>query len=323
MDVMHGGKSWDTATGFLFIGDPHLSSIRPGSRKKEDWIAVCLDKVKQAIDIANDRNAIPIFLGDMFHKGTENNNKLKNGLLEILASANHKPIVNVGNHDLKETELTDDLAIVMLKASRVAYVIDQITAFEINNFCLVIIPYGKEIPKELPRYNKTVLVTHDDFYFDGGYPGSIKPFEISGVAAVVNGHVHGFQKPTKIGDTIWYNPGTILRRNIDEQEHKPAVMFMDFAGNVTMIPLAVKHDVFNQDVPHVLEPEKQIARTKFVKALQAVVQYDRERTEDGSAIMQTLDELLNQKKVDPVVDNFVRLLCQAAIEPEKRGLLGL
>ena len=71
------------AGGLLFIGDPHLGSIKPGRRKDVDFGATVLGAVAQAIAVANARRLVPVFLGDIFDRPHEEDERLKTGIGNI------------------------------------------------------------------------------------------------------------------------------------------------------------------------------------------------------------------------------------------------
>ena len=57
-------KTFKKYNGLLFVGDPHLWSLSPGTRIDVDmsFAEVVLDKINQAIDIALEHNLFLVFL---------------------------------------------------------------------------------------------------------------------------------------------------------------------------------------------------------------------------------------------------------------------
>lgn len=58
--------------GLTFVGDPHLTSRRPGSRQDEDFPGTVLDKIDQGARHAVEKDHHLFFLGDLYHSDREN-----------------------------------------------------------------------------------------------------------------------------------------------------------------------------------------------------------------------------------------------------------
>src|SRR5690606_30464477 len=85
------------ARGFLFIGDPHVSSVRPG-RRTDDYASSVLGKLEQAALIAHERRLVPVILGDLIHRDNESSVALITRLMAVLAKFPCVPLVLEGNH---------------------------------------------------------------------------------------------------------------------------------------------------------------------------------------------------------------------------------
>src|ERR1700736_2930820 len=92
--------------GFLFVGDPHVSSKRPG-RRIDDYVASVIGKLRLAGEIARERDLVPVILGDLFHRARENDLPLLSQLLDVFNGYPMPPVVLGGNHDKQETQLRD------------------------------------------------------------------------------------------------------------------------------------------------------------------------------------------------------------------------
>ena len=64
-------------SGIIFIGDPHITSRKPG-RRKDDFEQAILGKLQESINIANSNDCQPIILGDLFDRPKESSEALKN-----------------------------------------------------------------------------------------------------------------------------------------------------------------------------------------------------------------------------------------------------
>ena len=216
--------------GILFIGDPHVSSVRPG-RRKDDYLASVIGKLRKASEICWERSLRPLILGDLFHRAKENHLPTLAQLFEVLGNFPVQPLVLGGNHDKNGTLLQDADALSLFAQTGVIEVLDgpcrAWCTIETPEGPLQIwgAPYGTEIPDviEAEGEGPVVLVTHHDLAFQGAYPGAQLLKEIRGCDMVVNGHMHFTTPSVKKGATWWHNPGNIEPISIDCREHKPAV----------------------------------------------------------------------------------------------------
>lgn len=288
----------------IFIGDPHITFRRPARRLDENFLEVGLNKIDQAIDLCNKNNAQPVFTGDLFEYACEPNSRkaseMLTGLSCVLSKSIHKPLAVLGNHDLKETMLTPDTHFSVMESANLLQILDQdIRRFIIvgsegkQNIALSAVPYGSPLPDHVERdENDDVffLVTHHDLEFEDAYPNAIPLHEIKGVDHVINGHMHLYQKSIMAGQTMWHNPGNIIRRTIDEKDHTPNVLYFDGFG-LKNIELSYKSKdlVIDQSGYQVQkeEPTCEEGYSEFVKALEST-EGDHEQSEDAGHIKQTI-----------------------------------
>ena len=122
--------------GVLVIGDPHVGSRRPGRRKDAVWPQAVLGKLERCVAIANERQLAVVILGDLFDRPVETDVALKNQLIRVLKGFHHRPIVNVGNHDIQHTTLTDGDSLALLGLCDVVDVVAAsapVTEFQIGS----------------------------------------------------------------------------------------------------------------------------------------------------------------------------------------------
>jgi hypothetical protein len=228
--------------GLLFIGDPHLSSRRPGRRTDRDFAGTVLDKLAQAMTIARVNDWQPIILGDLFDRGGDNDLLMLTRLLRLLRThaelGGAVPFCLVGNHDLRDADLADDTAMGLLRETALIRILETGETPEVITIPgnapvahLLPVSYGKDraslsgIAQALKGAADTpvIALTHEDFDFQGAYPGASIMEEIPGVDMVVNGHMHKPAPWVRRGKTIWCNPGNITRMSVDCEEFPPAV----------------------------------------------------------------------------------------------------
>lgn len=220
------------AQGLLFVGDPHLGSIKPGRRRDVDFGATVLDAILQAVALANRRRLVPVFPGDIFDRPYEEDERLKTRLTRILAGCWTRPIVNTGNHDKANDLLEDCDSLALLAAGGTIEVVrigGPVGIFRIGELTVGLgaTPYGQVIPRNVSGLfgdvDTVVWVTHHDVAFEGDYPGALEPHPIEGCAIVVNGHMHLRKPLVTCGATVWFNPGNITQTAVDALDHIPAV----------------------------------------------------------------------------------------------------
>ena len=137
--------------GLLVIGDPHVGSRRPGRRKYAAWPDPILAKLERCVALANARDLVPVILGDLFDRPVEPDVALKAQLVRILQGFRHRPLVNVGNHDMTHTTLSDGDSLALLglcDVIDVAPACGPVATLAIGGHRLGIgmTPYGQPIP---------------------------------------------------------------------------------------------------------------------------------------------------------------------------------
>ena len=245
------------ANGFLFIGDVHLTSRKP-DRRHDDYAQNVLKKLEFVIKIANEKKYVPVFLGDIFHYANEASKAVETALMRVLRKSWTPPFSNVGNHDISHKILCDDDSLALLGESGVLTLAKMAGpagyfSFQGYKVGLYFVPYGQIIPKtvrgEFEPNVPVVMVTHHDIAFDGAYPGAHLPHVIDGCELVVNGHIHLEKDAIEVGDTRWFNPGSLTRTAIDAITHTPTVWSdaVDTDRTLGIYPWEVEHkkDVFD------------------------------------------------------------------------------
>lgn len=293
------------ADGLLFIGDPHISSRKPGRRTDADFGATVLGKVEFLIDVCNERRLIPVFLGDMFDTPVEEDERLKTRLARILRRSWTLPLSNVGNHDIRNALLTDEDSLAMLAETGIIKVCVHSGAFETvriggKTVGIGATPYGQDIPMDARPYfgnvDSIIWLTHHDIAFENPYPGAMAAQAIAGCKLVVNGHMHLRKNYLRVGGTVWFNPGNITRQAIDAIEHVPAAHALLATGNLERIEVPHERAVFDLtgkliravspgEVP---PPADEAGESAFVSLLQADSSLEMKKSDDGSILLEEI-----------------------------------
>lgn len=327
------------AQGLLFIGDPHLGSIKPGRRRDVDFGATVLDAISQAIALANGRRLVPVFPGDIFDRPYEEDERLKTRLTRILAGCWTRPIVNTGNHDKANDLLEDCDSLALLAAGGTISVVrigGPVGIFRIGELTVGLgaTPYGQVIPRDVSglfeSVDTVVWVTHHDLALEGSYPGALEPHPIEGCAIVVNGHMHLRKPLVTCGATVWFNPGNITQTAVDALDHVPSVFELTSdceivahrldlptgtdAFDLTGLQVApVKAGAAPGEAPRSILVEPQTP-SAFVELLKSQDALDLGRSGDGSLLREAIDARFEADATPPDVRAAILALWARASE---------
>lgn len=263
-----------TCKGLLFVGDPHMTCVRPGRRIEENFLEVVLDKIRQAREIAEQNDLFMIFPGDL----TDNAGQKKDHTNKVVEDPNlmipgfaqamnfRESMTLPGNHDLEEVSVTANTTLGALHRLKLIHLMEPagpFAIFDIDGQKVGVggTPYGKAIPPDVrgafdESVDKVVWVTHSLFVFDQKIPGLSDPPEILGCDMVVNGHDHTTQKSRQIGCTEWHNIGNITRLKVDAANHVPSVWQWDPVNGMKQHVLRYNKHAFNMEGLQVQPDEK-------------------------------------------------------------------
>ena len=319
----------NSALGFLFIGDPHVSSRRIG-RRKDDYLASVLEKLAACAVLCVRHKLVPVILGDLFHRNDDNSLKMLNRLIRVLKTFPVVPWVLEGNHDKEQTSLTEEDALALVELAGAVRVASQEALIAEYSFSGQAVrlwgcPYGAAIPTELaPFAGKTVMVTHHDMAFGSTYPGALPLAEVLGCETVVNGHMHDTKPFVKAGATWWCNPGNIEPLSIDLAAHVPCAWEWrpEFDEGV-LLPHALPHglDLFDftglqveassaADAVSSLAPQA----SKFALLLGEQTALDAAKTDDASVMLQDLTEVLAASGVSAATQQLMQAVAAGVVD---------
>lgn len=338
--------------GLLFIGDPHVSALRPGRRKDEDYAATTLGKLGQSLAIARAHGYLPYCLGDLTDKPLVSDladrarrRSILTQLIRVLMD--HDLRVVVGNHDLKETRLTDDTVLSALQEARIIKVIDRPCVYERRVFpsangpvtvAVCAVPYGYDIPRDIRELEgvshevepvqageRAILITHHNIDFKDGatYPGAMNPHPIKGCELVVNGHIHLQKPPFRAGRTTWFNPGNIIRQRLDAVDHIPSVWGWtpDEGLKQYVLDHRPKAEVFDFTGHQVKAaaglpvPQKSL----FVELLKASESLESSQTDQGDLLAEEMEQLFQAMSTPEEVQRVVNDLFCLAVQQAQDG----
>jgi hypothetical protein len=315
-----------TCNGILVIGDPHVGSRRPGRRTDEAWPRPVMAKLERCVAIANERDLVPVILGDLFDRAVERDVMLMSQLIRVLQGFRRRPIVNVGNHDIAHTMLSDGDSLALLGLCDVVDVVaasGPVATLTIGGrrLGLGMTPYGQAIPHDVtgafPDAQRVAWFTHHDIAFDAAYPGAVPPHGVCGCDFVVNGHVHKTQKPIEAAGTRWHNPGNIARQSVDLKDHVPRAWILDPDGALDPEILPHASDVFDLTgrlVEAASETRVAAVESAFVSLLQAQSPAQVRRSDDGALVREEIEARFSDNGASHAVKAIVRSLLDEAVE---------
>ena len=330
--------------GLLFVGDPHLWSLKPERRLDSNFAETVLNKIENAVKIANEKNLYLIFLGDLFHKKEECNITMLTKLSRILRKLKHSPATVEGNHEKSQTKLSDDVALSLLRENHTIYTMEENSLwakfyFNDGTECYVGgTPYGEKIPKEVLLPNKEkdnipiIWLTHHNLDFGESYPGVIKVEEIKGVSMLVNGHIHKTKKPMTLGKMKAHNPGNITRLSKDCVDHIPAVWEWNPSLNWDLEPHMIEYhkvvfDMSDSQINVEVLPEKVNAEitpqqtSQFVAKMNDFnVNFDATKTDDGTVIKENISALVKAMNLDKEFLDEMFAIAEETIATEQQKL---
>lgn len=325
MEFLKGIYNFENYDGLLFVGDPHISSYKPGTRLDKNFTDTVLDKLQQAVDICLTYNLYMVILGDLFDDDSDHDVLMLTKLIRLFKKLPNPPLTIIGNHEKTQHILTDDTFTAVMREAGVLHTIEKTQywgRFKINNefFYIGGTPYGQEIPDDVTQYidkslteimSYTIWLTHHDLAIGAYYPGCIMPKPIQGCDIVVNGHDHTTKDPVVIGNTTYFNPGNITRMSIDKKDHVPQVWAWTPKNKRKLEPFALKYnkDIFNLTGRQVTVVENKLTtqqleqkESKFSQLLTQTAQqqkHSEDITSDGSVVEENIKVLSSALTIDP------------------------
>lgn len=256
------------------------------------------------------------FLSDVSNGSDEQQTKLYSNILKTQSRS--------AIHHLKASKL-----IVLADSS--GYIGSVKTSFGVD-YNLFGTPYGEPVPHEIncDFDGRNFLITHHDFDFGLGlsYRNCEKMHPIENCYMVVNGHIHDFKKVQSVGDTLWFNPGNILRLSKDLEGHVPSVFsftenesqeLFDDTGCEKIKRYTLKYDkkVFrtNEALDEINRNLKQarnsgavVSRSSFAEQLSAMINAEKNGVSTDEVIASYIKELDDSIEKDILLELYSKVV---------------
>lgn len=295
--------------GFLFIGDPHLSSRVPGFRR-DDYPRVALTKLAWCLDYAREHRLLPALLGDLFDVPRENANWL---LSELITLLRRQFVLAVhGNHDCRENALVEHDSFHVLVAAGSLFLLDHEHLWRgtINRRAVIVggSSWGQELPDSFDGDGALVVwMAHHDLQIPGYDDGRILAAPRPGIDLLINGHIHRRLEALSAGPTLYLNPGSLLRtrRSDASRSHVPSALRVEIAPQGCAPEfITVPHQPFEEVFhPEIVDEPEQPGVSSFVRALDEL---RKRRTQSGAGLFEFLNANLSQFQ-PPVAREILRL----------------
>lgn len=216
-------ESQESYRGVLFFTDPHLAATPPFERR-EGYLEHVLAKISSCLELARERQLLPVLLGDLFHRNPGDVRRLLRRTFEVLgpyAGTKFRPWVLQGNHDQWEGASQEDSSLAVTALAGMIHLMDVSGVhcrFEAAGHRVVLggTPYGAAFPEAVDsgvRGDAEYVLwgSHCGMGFRDVARKYPPLYEIPGVDWVVNGHLHWPQPTVQLGMTRWSNIGGMTR----------------------------------------------------------------------------------------------------------------
>lgn len=346
---------YEGASGFLYIGDPHLMSKSPNRRLEEDHeiIHVTTDKLAQSIEKANELNAIAVITGDLFTYAKDSRALLMTLAMRALKKAKHPVLCLPGNHDILANEVTDDTALAAIAESGLLTLFPEacgpvgtfvfgdkvvglggVVHSQIVDGVMCSQPIPEDVTDWFEAVDEVVLITHHDIAFDGAYPGSLDVYPVNGCKLIINGHMHSTKVPLRAGDTWWVNIGNIFRQTIADAKHVPSVWFWKPGMDVPeQHKLRYVVEVFDWTgklgkaaaggslIPEMGDDDEDKASYSFVTELSAAIGSEMPKSHDAGILLEDIESVKEETKpkddVVTIINSLHKLVSKQSISEDQ------
>jgi len=242
---------------FLYYTDPHLS-VRCPVYRIDDYSTSLIAKLEEVYDIAEKNNADFVLCGgDFFNSHSIFSFGLINNIIDVLNNSNLDTYSIIGQHDIfgynSETFKSSTLAFIE-RHCKSFYIIRE----PVDKDDLVIYPchcyddFNDSLDVSSPKKKYSILVAHKLISkkkapFDVIVTSEIKK---NGFNLILSGDLHSGVPEHAVGKTTYYNPGSLVRRAINEIGRKIKVGLIDvsFKKGIAIKEICLKNVGKAEDV---------------------------------------------------------------------------
>jgi len=292
---------------FIACSDLHITETKPVYRVEENWMAVCLSKLKQIIDLANEKKCPVIVAGDFFDKSSHSM-ELLISTMNLLKTCKQQIIVIPGNHDPKahNMELLNKSAISLMNFVG-TNVFNKVISIKSGNFKIDFFPFGSE----LKSMGGDIAVIHEFAYVEKPWADVSE----SGNYRKIIRRLGGDYKLIIAGDNhedfieeyrgcTFLNCGAMLRTDRNEQDRVPKFYLIEDNLNIIPQPFSIKKDVFDVKVLDIIK-RKDEAIEKVADQMKSNMKIDLDFKRNMERRLQQKD-LDNETEVKEMIRSVIK-----------------
>jgi len=242
---------------FLYYTDPHLS-VRCPVYRTDDYSKSLIAKLEEVYEIAEQNNADFVLCGgDFFNSHSIFSFGLINNIIDVLNKSNLDTYSIIGQYDIfgynSDTFKSSTLAFIERHCSSLHIITDSVEKDDVVIYpCHCYDDFEKCLDASLPKRKYSILVVHKLL------SKTKAPFEVivtsdikkNGFNLVLSGDLHSGVPKHTIGKTTYYNPGSLVRRAINEIDRKIKVGLIDISlkGGINIKEIELKNVGKSEDV---------------------------------------------------------------------------
>ena len=277
--------------GFLFVGDLFLNTTSPGRRLDKDFLSVVKEKIKFITSLSEEKNLIPIVLGQSFYKTLD-----LTVLTEIVPLLKDKGFYFTPSKlewDVKKDILVKKSTLGILAATGIVNIIDYNNplSIEINGekHCLSMNNQGKEFKNKSGESKKNILLMRNPSLDNKESIEEIVSFE--GIDAIVNSGTISSNDEYIVNNRSWKNIGPVVRLKEDSEDCKPRVF--EWTPDAGFCEFVVPHSLHIMDhsaLPQNLRNESLVKSDFALMMKEEMIRLEQE--DDADLIETELTEIL-------------------------------
>ncbi len=288
---------------YIACADLHLRATKPILRVETDFLSVCLNKVKQIVDLANEHEAEILIAGDLFHSCTVPYIVL-NSVAQCLSYANKNVIFVDGQHD-RENHTNNFINTPILSLYYMNHNFKFLQNEHTNevwgaSWKQSVIPTN--LKKDILLVHKCITPSKPPFFLKDAISAKDMLKKYPNFKYIVTGDYHeSFM--TEYKGRFLINPGSMTRMKIDQLDHEPSVYLIDTSKEkVKRIKLKVKpiEEVFDLS-----KSEKDKDFKKFQEEIKELVESLKIKAKNPK-YKHILEQVIQQSKASKSVQKIIK-----------------
>lgn len=288
--------------GFLFIGDLFINTSAPGRRIDPDFFSVVKRKLEFSLNLAKDKNLVPVIAGQMFYKTFD----IK-ALTEIILTIKDKGIICLPSKmewDKKRSVLLSKSTIGILSATGIVRTLLPNDIFTLNIDNKEYHLSSRLDSLDEVRSGTKMLVLRNSEMDDVEKFSSY--IDTNRVDLCINAGTK-FKNIFSIGDCVWNNIGPVVRAYPENEEFQPSVTEWTPSGGFKSYVVPYEKHVMDHSVLAKNVENQNLVQSDFAKLMKdEMIKLQQEN--DADLIDTELTDILIQTGASPLVRNHISAL---------------